>query len=117
MRKFTLLFVVLVASMFFVGQAASSTPKLSVSPATPSVGDNMVFAGCGYTPSNQVQVQVLFNSKTAEVIDQVDETVDANGCISTSATPFTALYSGKWVANVFEFNTGHKDTTLNFFVS
>lgn len=109
--------IVVVIMLTFVGGAIGGTSKLSVSPSSPVVGDNMIFSGCGYTPGDYLQVQAVFNSKSATVIDQIGETVDVNGCFSTSDFPVVASNAGKWTTNVFSYATGHKLATLNFIVS
>lgn len=94
--------------------SGTSAASLSVTPATPLAGDGLVLSGCGYTPGVAITAQAVFNTKASTIIVQVGETVDANGCFSTSDFPYVVSSAGKWTASVWE--SGHKDATLVFTV-
>lgn len=115
MKKLAL--IALFAALLVVPAASASTTKLLVTPSPAHVGDAVVFSGCGYPPSLDIQVQAVNNTKTAEYILQITETTDASGCFSTDNAPYVIPAAGKWVTNVFGVATGHKLATLNFTVT
>lgn len=123
MKKLVILLALITGSLVAASVAAASpSSMLSVSPFSPVVGDSLTWAGCGYTSGQMVEVQTVFNSKTATVIYQIDETADPNGCFNTNDAPgLSALYAGKWTTNVYPFNPngslGKKVATMVFSVT
>ena len=119
MRKCLVLAAFLVAALCVVSTASADKRTLSITPTPVSVGAALIFTGCGYIPGTNVGVQLVRNTKTAEWIFQVDETVDATGCFSTADAPYLVPAAGKWTANLFlgdSVPAQNKSATLIFFV-
>lgn len=95
---------------------------LAVSPADPvaadlaqwdpSVGDNLVFSGCGYEPGKGVSVRV--DSPYAYSFSGA--IAGANGCFATTNT-YTALEAGAYKAHTWQSSSRRADASLSFTVS
>ena len=116
--KYFIFLVAVISALCIVSVASADKRTILYSPNPAHVGDSLVLSGCGYTPGEYLQVQAVHNSKTATTILQIGETIDSAGCFSTDNAPYTLVSNevGKWVANVFDYNTGLKESTLNFYV-
>ena len=103
------------AALSFTAAASADNPALTFSPNPVSVGDSIVFSGCGYVPGQTYLVQAVHNTKAVTVILQIGEVADANGCISTADYPYFVPEPGKWTATVW---SGIKHlVTINFNVA
>jgi hypothetical protein len=115
--KLFIFLIAIIAALSIVSVASADKRTLSYSPNPANVGDSLVFSGCGYGPREDLLVQAIHNTKFSEEIVQIQEFADSNGCFSTSDFPYTIQSSGKWVANVYDYNSAHKLSTLFFTVN
>jgi hypothetical protein len=91
-----------------------STADASAASSTPTVGSSLVFSGCGYTPGDDVLVQVT--SPTA--VTTFGVMPDAAGCISTEENGlFPVRNAGEHKAAAYQSNRRKADATVTFTVS
>ena len=91
-----------------------STADTSTASSEPTVGSSLVFSGCGYTPGDDVLVQVT--SPTA--VTTFGVMPDAAGCISTEDNGlFPVRSAGEHQAAAYQSSRRKADATVTFTVA
>jgi len=125
MKRIATVVLAVAAAVSFAPAAEAGRNRdatLAVSPADPaaadlaqwepSVGDNLVFSGCGYEPGKGVSVRV--DSPYAYSFS--GGIAGADGCFATTNT-YTALQAGGYSAHTWQSSSRRADASLNFTVS
>ncbi len=86
-----------------------SAPTLAVAPASPKVGDALVFTGTGYTPNTGVTIEVLspYASSWSGAI------AGADGSFSSEHWGYTAEQAGLYTAETWQ--GGHGPAAIHKF--
>jgi hypothetical protein len=125
MKRIVPVVLAVAASVSFAAAAEAGRNRdatLGVSPADPaaadlaqwepSVGDNLVFSGCGYEPGKGVSVRV--DSPYAYSFSGAKAGTD--GCFTTTNT-YTALQAGDYKAQAWQSSSRRADASVSFAVS
>lgn len=99
------------ARPFHAGRTAAT---ITVSPSAPTVGSNVVFAGCGYEPG--VGVNVVVNGPSATSF--MGDLADAEGCFTTADNfTFPVNDVGTYEASAYQSRRNKADATVTFNVT